>query len=151
MGRLPDELYEPMKDATRLYFARAMAEGEVRRFLATAASDPDSSSRAPGSSSGRRCRDHAFRPADRRLTSGPQALVVNVTPNRNSGAEGCANCSCSHVLDAARSHGAGRSCLHASDAARPLYEKLGFRSRRTRCGSPESSDACPLSTRSSSS
>src|SRR5258705_2253901 len=70
MGRLPDELYEPMKDATRLYFARAMDEGEYVGFLATAASDPDKFVGGAGIQ---------FRPAlpgithssdDRRLTAG---------------------------------------------------------------------------------
>ena len=60
------------------------------------------------------------------VLAGPEALVVNVYVEPNHRRQGLARQLMAAILDWCRAEGIGRIVLHPTDAARPLYESIGF-------------------------
>jgi GNAT superfamily N-acetyltransferase len=60
------------------------------------------------------------------VLAGPEALVVNVFVEPSYRRRGLARRLMVAILDWCREEGIGRVALHPTDAARPLYESLGF-------------------------
>ena len=60
------------------------------------------------------------------VLAGPEALVVNVYVEPNHRRRGLARQLMAAILDCCRAEGIGRIVLHPTDAARPLYESIGF-------------------------
>jgi GNAT superfamily N-acetyltransferase len=60
------------------------------------------------------------------VLGGPEALVVNVYVEPAYRRRGLARRLMVAILDWCREEGIGRVVLHPTDAARPLYESLGF-------------------------
>ena len=59
-------------------------------------------------------------------SSGLHAYVMNMYTLPAYRGRGIATELLQHVIDYARSHSAGRICLHALDTGRALYQRLGF-------------------------
>ena len=60
------------------------------------------------------------------VLAGPEALVVNVFVEPPFRRRGLTRQLMAAILDWCRAEGIGRIVLHPTDAARPLYESLGF-------------------------
>jgi GNAT superfamily N-acetyltransferase len=112
--------------ASREYFERAIPAGEYVGWVALPADTPDRVVAGAGVQLRR------VLPAPRRTEAGGevardvQALVLNVFTERPWRRRGVAALLMHHVLGWARERGIRNVVLHASDGARPLYERLGF-------------------------
>ena len=126
MGALPALLYDAMCDASRLFFARALSDGEYLAWLASPVADPAQVVAGAG------LQLRSALPGIRRhdstvdVTTGLQGLVLNVYTERPWRRRGLAALLMKHVLEGARLHHVGSLVLHASPEGRPLYESLGF-------------------------
>ncbi len=126
MGKLPDALVDGMLEASSLYFARAVSDGEYLAWLASPASSPDTIVAGAGLQlrtalpNLRKDHDGVM------ITSGLQGIVLNVYTEHGYRRRGLARLLMEHVLPAARARCPGGIVLHASDEGRALYESLGF-------------------------
>ncbi len=124
MGELPDELRDPVVNASTAYFARAIPEGT---YVAWVAQNRDAPGEIVGGA-GLQLRELLPRPhpEETRLMRGPQALVLNVFTERSWRRRGVAEALMRELLAWCRDNGVDSVVLHASNEGRPLYEKLGF-------------------------
>lgn len=123
MGQLAPELKDALQRATASYLDDALPRGE---YLAWIAEDSGKPPTAIGGA-GVQLRPILPRPrtaAD--LELGPEAIVLNVYVEPAWRRRGVAETLMRTVLDALASRGIQRIVLHASDAGRRLYERLGF-------------------------
>ena len=124
MGQVTDDLYDTLTEASRAYFARAIPEG---RYVAWVAAERNGAGQVIGGA-GLELRELLPRPAPAggRLVRGPQALILNVFTERSWRRRGVADALMRELLRWCQDNGIESLVLHASDAGRGLYEKLGF-------------------------
>lgn len=125
MGELPDHLADPLTEASRAYFERAILDG---RYVAWVAESGD----RPGdviAGAGLQLRDLLPRPAPQgdHLVQGPQGLILNVFTERPWRRRGVADALMRELLRWCRNNGIESIVLHASEEGRPLYRQLGFK------------------------
>ena len=126
MGSLPDALYDTMCDASRLYFAQALTNGEYLAWLASPSDDPGNVVAGAGMQL-RPALPHIRKaPEGVQVTTGLQGLIVNVYTEPSWRHRGLASLLMRHALDGARAHHVASLVLHASDQGRSMYESLGF-------------------------
>jgi len=126
MGKLPDELHEPLKAHAARYLEAAMPRGD---YVAWVAADARDDSRVIGGA-GVQLRPIMPRPvpvAGRlQLVNGPEGIVLNVYTEPDWRRLGVAESLMRALLAWARANGVRPLVLHASDDGRALYERLGF-------------------------
>ena len=82
----------------------------------------------------RRRRGRRARPGASRRSRPRRAWILNVYVRPDFRRRGIARAIMENLVQWCESQGFDCVCRHASNDGRPLYEKLGFRGRRTRCG-----------------
>jgi GNAT superfamily N-acetyltransferase len=124
MGDLRLEDEEPMRVRVEGFLRDAFAAGTYRAWLAAPASRPSETIAGAGV---------FIRPMMPRprgdgggVTTGDEALVMNVFTEREHRGRGAARLLMQCVIDWARGAGVDSLVLQASAAGRPLYEQLGF-------------------------
>jgi GNAT superfamily N-acetyltransferase len=127
MGDLPDECFEPLRARAEVHFCELLANGEYVGWLAAPLDDPEkiiagagvllrNSLPSPRKVSGKTVG----------VTQGKLGLLINVFTEPEWRRRGVAMQLMQRVIDWSREHQLDRLVLHASDAGRPLYEKMGF-------------------------
>jgi GNAT superfamily N-acetyltransferase len=127
MGQLPLEAFEPLRAAAEAYLVEAIGRGAYVGWLAT----PDDASGLVVAGAGvqrRRVLPHPVPVAAGRvrIAEGHHAIVLNVYTEPGWRRRGLGERLMREVLSWARAERLDRLVLHASDAGRPLYERLGF-------------------------
>lgn len=124
MGTLPEELVQPLREASQRAFAQWIPSGEYAGWLATPAGRP--AEVIAGAGVHVRSRLPRIDRSRTRVDPGPQALIVNVYTERPWRRRGVAERLMRAVLDWTRERGIDDVVLHASAEGRPLYQRLGF-------------------------
>lgn len=127
MGKLPDRSYAEMVEASRSYFAAAVASGEYVAWLATPASEPQTIVAGAGMQIRRVLPSIRLGVNGAEVTSRPVGYVMNVFVERAWRRRGLARLLMERVLDEAARRDVAHVALHASAEGRSLYESLGFR------------------------
>lgn len=124
MGRLPDDLYDTLVEASRAYFSQAIADGRYVGWVALLRAPPGEIV----GGAGLQLRELLPRPdaGGERLVRGPQGLILNVFTERAWRRQGVADALMRELLRWCRENGIESLVLHASDDGRPLYQRLGF-------------------------
>lgn len=124
MGELSDDLYDTLIEASRAYFAKAIADG---RYVGWVAELREPRGEIVGGA-GLQLRELLPRPdaGRERLVRGPQGLILNVFTEQAWRRRGVADALMRELLRWCRDNGIESLVLHASDEGRPLYERLGF-------------------------
>jgi GNAT superfamily N-acetyltransferase len=127
MGELPPDAVEPLRAAAHAYLAEAIGRGEYVGWLVTPADAPTLVVAGAGVQR-RRVLPHPV-PAGGgrvRIAEGRHAIVLNVYTEPAWRRRGLGELVMREVLAWARAERLDRLVLHASDAGRQLYERLGF-------------------------
>lgn len=127
MGQLPAAAFEALCAAAEGAVRDALARGEYVGWLATPKNDPAT----VVAGAGVQCRRVLPHPVAEpggcvRIASGRHAIVLNVYTEPGWRRHGLGELLMREVLVWARRERLDRLVLHASDAGRPLYERLGF-------------------------
>lgn len=122
MGRISEADYAPLHGATFEYLARAIPGGEYFGFLA----ELDGRVVAGGGVHMRKVMPRPG-PNGETVPESAQALVVNVYCEPGYRRRGIAQSIMAAIETWARERGIPWIALHASDAGRPMYEKLGYK------------------------
>lgn len=127
MGQLPPEAFEPLHVAAEAYLADAIARGEYVGWLGAPADRPEVVV-AGGGVQRRQVLPHPVALADGtvRIAAGRHAIVLNVYTEPAWRRRGVGELLMREVLAWARAERLDRLVLHASDAGRALYQRLGF-------------------------
>ena len=127
MGELPSERYEALHSAAETYLEDAIGRGEYVGWLAAPADDLARIVAGAGVQR-RRVLPHPVTQADGRvrIAEGRHAIVLNVYTDPDWRRRGLGELLMREVMAWARAERLDRLVLHASDAGRPLYERLGF-------------------------
>ena len=112
----PEMDAEPLREPNRIYYAETLPTGECVYWLAM------HDDRCIGGA-GFALRRYA---PGYMLRDGVSAYVFNVFVEPDYRKRGIAKEIMRRLMDEARKRGIGRLDLHATEAGRPLYEKLGF-------------------------
>ncbi len=127
MGDLPDELFEPLRARAEIHFTGALETGEYVAWLAKADSSPEKIIGGAG------ILLRAALPSPRKfkgrtigLTEGKLGLLINVFTEPDWRRRGVGRSLMQQVIEWSREERLDRLVLHASDAGRALYEKMGF-------------------------
>ena len=127
MGTLQLGNVEDLRDATMAYLADAIPSGEYRGWLASLAAAPSRIVAGCGA----HIRNIAPFPlesdgTETPIAAGRQAMIVNVFTELDYRRQGLARALMQAVLDWSQIHSFDSVVLHATPAALPLYESLGF-------------------------
>ena len=127
MGDLPDEHFETLRARAELQFGEMLACGDYVGWLAAHTADAQTIVAGAGVF----LRDSL--PSPRKVngrtvgvTTGKLGLVINVYTEPEWRRRGLGVLLMQQVIDWSREQRLDRLILHASDAGRPLYEKMGF-------------------------
>ncbi len=127
MGDVPPDLFEPLRAKAKSYIREALASGDYVGSLATSRQRPKPSSPVPGFICATQCfiRSSA---AALQLESREARLgtVLNVFTEPEWRRRGVAGLLMQRIINWSRDAGLDGLTLHAADAGRTLYEKLGF-------------------------
>ena len=126
MGQTTPEVYDALLDLTEARLRDALARGEYVAWVALA---PDGETVIGGAGAQRRLAfPHPLRLQDGELgiAEGRHAIVLNVYTEPGWRRRGVAEALMREVIRWAGEEHLDRLVLHASDAGRPLYERLGF-------------------------
>ncbi|HEV3409085.1 MAG TPA: GNAT family N-acetyltransferase [Chthoniobacterales bacterium] len=128
MGDLPDELFETLRARAESFFRAAIISRDYVGWVAAPATDAETIIAGAGVS----LRDSL--PSPRKMngktvgvTTGKLGLLINVFTEPEWRRRGVAMLLMQRVIDWSHEQRLDRLILHASDAGRPLYEKMGFR------------------------
>ncbi len=127
MGDLPDELFETLRARAEDQFRQLISAGNYVGWLAAPRSEP----RTIVAGAGIFLRDSLPSPRKENgrtvgVTTGRQGLLINVFTETEWRRRGVAMLLMQRAIDWSREQRLDRLILHASDAGRPLYEKMGF-------------------------
>ena len=127
MGDLPEDLFEPLRARAEHQFREMLARGNYVGWLAAPVAEPQTTVAGAGIF----LRDSLPSPrkVDGRavgVTIGRLGLVINVFTEPAWRRRGLGLLLMQQVIDWSREQRLDRLILHASDAGRPLYEKMGF-------------------------
>jgi GNAT superfamily N-acetyltransferase len=127
MGQLPADAFDALRDAAEAFVGDAIGRGEYVGWLAASAERPDIILAGAGVQC-RRVMPHPVPQAEGgvRIAAGRHAIVLNVYTEPAWRRHGLGELVLREVLAWARAERLDRLVLHASDAGRPLYERLGF-------------------------
>jgi GNAT superfamily N-acetyltransferase len=103
MGMLPDQLYQPLVDASRRYFGEAIPTGEYVGWVLSLKANGANIIAGAGLQL-RRVLPHPD-PSDGSVVGGPQAVVLNVYTEPAWRRRGCAALLMRHILDWAGANG----------------------------------------------
>lgn len=124
MGRLASHQEEALTQATASYLREAVPRGEYLGWVAQTTGE------RPKVIGGAGVQLRPILPRPREggddLEHGPEAIVLNVYVEPAWRRRGVAEALMRALLDGVASRGIRRVVLHASDAGRHLYERLGF-------------------------
>jgi GNAT superfamily N-acetyltransferase len=123
MHELAAENAAALREKSGRYLREAIASGEYVGFLASPGQAPDAIVAGAGAQV-RNTLPHPRTPAD--APHGRQAIVLNVYTDPAWRGRGAAELLMRRVIAWAGEAGMHTLVLHASDAGRPLYERLGF-------------------------
>ena len=123
MHELAAERAAELRDKTSRYLRDAMPRGEYVGWFACPVDAPDTIVAGAGAQL-RNTLPHPREPVD--APHGRQAIVLNVYTDPAWRGRGAAELLMRRVMAWAREAGMHTLVLHASDAGRPLYERLGF-------------------------
>ena len=125
MGRLTSDARSVLVDETARFLERALPSGEYRGWLAVTCADPQLVIGGAGVQL-RRVMPFPRHSSPTTIAAGRQAIVINVYTDPRWRGRGVARTLMEHIVSWARAERLDSLVLHASDAGRPLYEKLGF-------------------------
>jgi RimJ/RimL family protein N-acetyltransferase/GNAT superfamily N-acetyltransferase len=126
MGEISDDAYDDFLAASHEWTERGLTSGEYIGWLAVPRDQPDLIVAGAGVQR-RQVPPHPCRPSrDGKFARGRHAIVLNVFTEPEWRKRGAANFLMEEILAWAREEKLDRLVLHASDEARPLYEKMGF-------------------------
>jgi GNAT superfamily N-acetyltransferase len=127
MGELPPEDFEPFRLAAEPYVLEAMRRDQYVGWLAVPAERPQIVVAGAGVQR-RQVLPHpvAQERGKVRIAAGRHAIVLNVYTEPAWRRRGLGELVMREVLAWARAERLDRLVLHASEAGRPLYERLGF-------------------------
>ena len=119
MGELPTELFDSFRAQSLETLRRVFAEEKYVGWLASPKDQPDKIIAGAGV---------ALREVVGKIdiVGGRQAIIQNVYTEPDWRRRGLAALLIKTILDWAREQGIGSVVLHASDAGRAVYERLGF-------------------------
>jgi GNAT superfamily N-acetyltransferase len=124
MGSLRADAVDALVSATSAYLFDAIARGEYHGWFAL----PDADPAAVAGGAGVQLRPLLPRPnpSGPGILSGRQGIILNVFVEPPFRRLGVARLLVEHALEWSREQQLASVVLHASDAGRPLYERLGF-------------------------
>ena len=126
MDEISDQAYDDFLAASQEWTERGLTSGEYIGWLAVPKGEPDSIVAGAGVQL-RRVPPHPCRPSrDGQFAKGRHAIVLNVFTEPEWRKRGAASFLMEEILRWAREEKLDRLVLHASDAARSLYEHMGF-------------------------
>ena len=127
MGQLPAAVFDTLRRDAEAYLRAAIGRGEYLGWLATPADAVDLIVACAGVQR-RRVLPHPAPRADGsvRIAPGHHAIVLNVYPEPAWRHRGLGELLMREVLAWSRGERLDRLVLHASEAGRPLYQRLGF-------------------------
>lgn len=126
MGMVAPATFDSLVNEARLWTERALASGEYLGWLGTPKDRPEVIAGGAGVQM-RQVAPHPFRPPrDDAFAKGKHAIVLNVFTEPEWRRRGLAQLLMHEILRWSRDEQLDRLVLHASDEARPLYERLGF-------------------------
>ena len=127
MGDLPDAIFEDLRTRAERLFGEMIERGTYVGWLAA----PAANAQAIIAGAGIALRDSL--PSPRKVngrtvgvTTGKLGLVINVFTEPEWRRRGVGKLLLQQAVDWSREQRLDRLILHASDAGRPLYEKVGF-------------------------
>jgi len=126
MNEISDEAYDDFLAASQAWTPRALTSGEYIGWLAVPTDQPGLIVAGAGVQL-RQVPPHPCRPArGGKFAKGRHAIVLNVFTEPDWRKRGAANLLMEEILRWARAEKLDRLVLHASDAARALYDRMGF-------------------------
>jgi GNAT superfamily N-acetyltransferase len=127
MRQLPADVFDTLRRDAEAFLRAAIGRGEYLGWLATPADAPDLVVAGAGVQR-RRVLPHPVPRAEGgvRIAAGRHAIVLNVYTEPEWRRRGLGELLMREVLAWSRSERLDRLVLHASEAGRPLYQRLGF-------------------------
>jgi GNAT superfamily N-acetyltransferase len=126
MDTISPAVFDGLRSESRTWTERALANGEYVGWLGTPKSTPSIIAGGAGVQL-RKVPPHPFRPPrDDAFAKGKHGIVLNVFTEPEWRRRGLAQLLMQEILRWARAEQLDRLVLHASSAARPLYEGMGF-------------------------
>ena len=127
MGELPTELFDSFRAQSLETLRRVFAEEKYVGWLASPKDQPDKIVAGAGVAL-RKTVPHPQPDSKGKIdiVGGRQAIIQNVYTEPDWRRRGLAALLIKTILDWAREQGIGSVVLHASDAGRAVYERLGF-------------------------
>jgi len=127
MNEISDEAYDDFLAASQAWTERGLTSGEYIGWLAVPKDQPGLIVAGAGVQL-RQVPPHPCRPAreGKKFAKGRHAIVLNVFTEPDWRKRGAANLLMEEILRWARAEKLDRLVLHASDAARALYDRMGF-------------------------
>ena len=126
MREISDDAYDDFLAASQAWTERGLTSGEYIGWLAFSNNQPDLIVAGAGVQL-RQAPPHPCRPFRAgKFGKGRHAIVLNVFTEPDWRNRGAANLLMDEILRWARAEKLDRLVLHASDAARSLYERMGF-------------------------
>lgn len=127
MGEVPPKAFESLRAKSRERLHHFMARGEYLGWLAVLAERPDIIAGGAGVML-REVLPHPLSRADQKqgIAEGRHAIILNVFTRPEWRRQGVAVLLLQWIIEWARAERLDRLVLHASEAGRALYERLGF-------------------------
>ena len=127
MGEVPAEAFEILRMKSRERLRDLLTRGEYIGWLAVPARQPDIIAGGAGVQL-REVLPHPFSRAKdgNKIAEGRHAIIINVFTEPDWRRQGVAVLLLQTIIDWARAERLDRLVLHASDAGRSLYARLGF-------------------------
>ena len=127
MGQVPPEMFETLRTKSSERLRDFLESGEYIGWLATPQQHPE----IIAGGAGVQLRDVLPHPLSRAnewngVAAGRHAIILNVFTEPDWRHQGIAMLLLERIIEWARAERLDRLVLHASEAARPLYERLGF-------------------------
>lgn len=127
MGQVPAEAFEELRNQSCKRIREYLGRGEYVGWLANPANEPSTIAGGAGVQL-REVLPHPSSKGDQwtGVAEGRHAIIINVFTEPAWRRQGLALMLIRHIIDWSRAERLDRLVLHASDAGRALYERLGF-------------------------
>lgn len=127
MGQVPSDAFETLRAKSRKRLHDFLKRGEYVGWLAVPAQRPEIIAGGAGVQL-REVLPHPLSSANEgnKIAEGRHAIILNVFTEPDWRHQGIAVLLLQRVIEWARAERLDRLVLHASEAGRPLYERLGF-------------------------
>jgi GNAT superfamily N-acetyltransferase len=126
MSEIPPGMLEILRAKSRERLLDLLSRGEYIGWLAIPAQRPDTIAAGAGVQLRTVLPHPLSRGREKKIAEGRQAIIINVFTEPQWRRQGVAQLLLQRIIDWARAERLDRLVLHASEAGRSLYERLGF-------------------------